>query len=240
MQPQWKQDGAAIEHESQHGHKKDTGGVGAIFEDPQIHHRMGGHEFSRDEEHESDDAENRQNENEVRAEPVFFLAFIEQDLQRANAEREIADAPVVHAAFSALDVWRIVNEQHGHDDGRDPDRNVDIEKPAPGITVSDPAAEHGPKHGSNHDAQRPERHRFGALLRRESFHQDGLREWLQTSAGCALEHAEDDQQRQVRRNAAEKRENRESAHGHQQNIAAAKIIAQPSRKRQHNGVGNKI
>ncbi len=127
-----------------------------------------------------------------------------------------------------------------HDDGRDPDRNVDIEKPAPGITVGDPAAEHGTKHGSNDDAQRPECHGFGALLRRESFHQDGLREWLQTSAGCALEHAEDDQQRQVRSNAAEKREKRESAYGHQQNVAAAKVIAQPSGKRQHNGVGNKI
>ena len=110
-------------------------------------------------------------------------------------------------------------------DGRDPDRNVDIEKPAPGITVGDPAAEHRPEHGRNHDSQRPECHGFGALLRRESFHQDGLREWLQASAGCALEDAEDDQQWQVRRDAAEKREKRESADRDQQNIAAAKVIA---------------
>ena len=33
LQPERKQDGAAIKHEAQHGHKKDTGGIGAIFED---------------------------------------------------------------------------------------------------------------------------------------------------------------------------------------------------------------
>ena len=63
------------------------------------------------------DAEDGQHENEVRAEPVFFLAFIEHDLQRADAESEVADAPVVHAAFTALDVWRIVDEQQRHDHG---------------------------------------------------------------------------------------------------------------------------
>jgi len=82
-----------------------------------------GDKFADQEEHESDDAENAQNKNEVRREPVFFLAFIQHDLQRANAQRKIADAPVVHAAFSALDVWRIVNEQHGHDYGGDQDRS---------------------------------------------------------------------------------------------------------------------
>ena len=53
-----------------------------------------------------------QNKDEVRGEPVFFLAFIQHDLQRADAQREIADAPVVNAAFSALDVWRIVNKSN--------------------------------------------------------------------------------------------------------------------------------
>src|SRR5436305_11931729 len=101
---------------------------------------MAGDEFTHDEEHESDDAENGQRKDKVRAEPVFFLAFVEHDLQRADAQREVADAPVINAAFSALDVWRIVNEQQGHNHSRDPDRNVDIKKPAPAITFGDPAA----------------------------------------------------------------------------------------------------
>ena len=120
------------------------------------------------------------------------------------------------------------------------DRNVDVEKPAPGITVSDPAAEHRAEHGRNHDSQRPECHGLGALLRREGLHQDGLREWLQASAGGALEDAEDDEQRQVRRDAAEERKQRESADREQQDIAAAKIIRQPSGKRQHDGVGDQV
>ena len=53
LQPQWKQDGAAIEHEAQHGHKKDAGGVSAVLEDPEIHHGMAGDEFADHEEHQS-------------------------------------------------------------------------------------------------------------------------------------------------------------------------------------------
>src|SRR4051812_14149957 len=97
---------------------------------------MTGHELTYDKEQESDHADDAQRKNEMRREPVIFLAFIEHDLERANAQREIADAPVVNAAFSALNVWRIVNEHGGHDHGNYSDRDVDIEEPAPAITVS--------------------------------------------------------------------------------------------------------
>src|SRR5882724_1173089 len=240
LQPQRKQNGAAVKHEAQHGHEKDTGGVGAIFEDPELHHRMLRDQFANQKEHEPDRTENAQNKDEVRSEPVVFLAFIEHDLERADAQREVTDAPVINAAFTTLDVRRIVNEQHRHDDGRDPDRNVDVEKPAPGVTFGDPAAEHRTKHWSNNDAQRPECHGFGALLRGKGFHQDGLRKWLQASAGCALEHTEDDEQWQVRSDAAEKGKDSEAADRYQQNVATAKIIAQPSRKRQHNGIRDEV
>ncbi len=52
-------------------------------------------EFANDEGGESDGGDNGDGGDPVGGEPVFFLAFVEDDLQKADADGEHADAPVV-------------------------------------------------------------------------------------------------------------------------------------------------
>ena len=129
---------------------------------------------------DTDDRQHREGHDEVRAEPVILLPFVEHDLQAADADDQQADSPVVDASFFAMpQVGRIPDENLRQDDGDDADGNIDVEDPAPAVIVGEPAAGDRTQHGRDHDAQRPEGHRLPALLRRKRFHQDGLREWLQ-------------------------------------------------------------
>ena len=133
--------------------------------------------------------QDRQRNDEVRAEPVVFLSLVEHDLQAADADRQQSDSPVVDAGFLPPQIGRIEDENLRQDHRDHADRNVDVEDPAPTVVVGEPAAGHRTQHGRDHDAQRPERHRLSALLRRKRLQQDGLRERLQSAAACALNDA---------------------------------------------------
>src|SRR6185437_16303039 len=104
---------------------------------------MRGRKLPDQKEHKADNAQNEQQQDKVRSEPVFLLALVQHYLKAADAERKKTNAPVVNAAFAALDVRRILDEQGDHRDRRDAHRNVDVEQPAPAIAVSDPAAQDG-------------------------------------------------------------------------------------------------
>ena len=71
---------------------------------------MVGHQLANDERDQAEYAEPGEDSNVVGREPVFALAGIEQDLQRADAEREKSDAPEIDSALAALDVVRIEDE----------------------------------------------------------------------------------------------------------------------------------
>ena len=109
---------------------------------------------------------------------------------------EHADAPVVDLLHFALQVRRIEDEQLGHDDRRDADRDIDVEHPAPAVAVGQPAAEHRSEDRRGHDAEPPEAHGLAALVRREGFEQHRLRQRLQRAAGRPLDDAEDNQRSQ--------------------------------------------
>jgi hypothetical protein len=126
----------------------------------------------------------------VGGEPVILLSFIEDHLQRAHAEREHADAPVIDAALLPPDVGRIEDEQPRHDDRSQADRQINIEDPAPTEVVGEVAADDGAEHGGHHDAESPKRHRLAPVPGREGFQHHGLRKRLKRSAGSALRHAE--------------------------------------------------
>src|SRR6185437_859724 len=121
--------------------------------------------FANHEQHQADHTKDEQDENKVRAEPVFLLSFVEQHLQATDAESEKPYSPVINSAFTSFDVRRILNEHHDHGDCGNTDRNVDVKQPAPGVAVSDPAAQDWAKHGSHHNTQCPKGHRFAALFR---------------------------------------------------------------------------
>ena len=153
-----------------------------------------------------------QGDDETRAEPVFFLAFVQHDLQRPHAHRQHAKTPKVGAQLTTAKVGRIGNKEADHDQAGDADGEVDIEDPAPGIGVRNPPAERGAKYGGGDNAQPPKRHCLAALLTREFLEQHSLRKRLEPSTGSALEHAKENQRGQIGGNPTQKARDREARH----------------------------
>ena len=143
-----------------------------------------------------------------------FLAFVEQDLERADSHREHPDAPVVHLARLCLQIGRVEDVELGHHDRRNADRQVDVEDPAPAVRIGEPAAHDRPEDGRHDDAEPPEAHRLASILRRKGFQQDRLRQRLQRAAGRALDDPEDHERGQVRRSAAQQGQQREAGRRH--------------------------
>ncbi len=156
-------------------------------------------------------ADHGKNHDEVRFEPVVALAFVEDDLQRSQAERDKAEADVVDLGFAqlaAVEIWRILNQPRGEQDRKNADRNVDEENPAPGEIVGDPSAERRTdgRRRDHGDAIDGECH--AALGGRKSVGQNGLLAGLQAAAARALQNAADDQRREIRRQSAQERTDR--------------------------------
>ena len=83
-------------------------------------------------------------------------------------------------AFALADVGRVFDEARNHEDGEDADRDVDVEGPAPGYVIGEPAAERGAEDGRDDDAEGEDRHGDAAFLRRENFRAG----WLGRAAGA--------------------------------------------------------
>ena len=129
------------------------------------------------------------------AEPVVFLAFVEDDLQAAGPDDEQAEAEVVECAdLGVFDVGRVVDEAADHEDGENADGDIDVEGVAPAEGVGEPAAEGGAEDRSDDDSEAVGGHGHGAFATGEALEQDGLGERLERAAAGALEDAgeEDD------------------------------------------------
>ena len=94
LQHQRQQHQAAVQHEAEHGHQEDPDRVGADLEHAQVHDRVLGPQLANDERHEPGHREHGQRHDEARLEPVVLLPNVEQELQRADADRQQPDAPV--------------------------------------------------------------------------------------------------------------------------------------------------
>src|SRR5579862_2339992 len=97
---------------------------------------------------------------------------------------------------------RVEDEHARHDDGCEADGDVDVEDPAPTVTIGEPASENGTEERRDDDAESPESHGFTAILRRERFEKDGLRDRLEAAAARALNDATDDEERKRRSESA--------------------------------------
>ena len=173
-------------------------------------------------------------------EPIFFLAFVEDDLQAGRSDGEHADAPVIDFCRCALDVGRIEDEHARHDDGGEADGHIDVENPAPTVAVGEPAAEHGAEQRRDDDAESPEAHGFAAILWRKDFEQDGLRDRLEAAAARALNDAADDQQAEAWERVRSEGSDREAGDGQHQHALAAEIIREPAGDGKDDGVGDEV
>ena len=179
-------------------------------------------------------------DDQARVEPVLFLALVEHELERAGADGEQGQPPVINRDALALEIVRVVHPEPREKHRDDADRDVDVEHPPPGPVVRQPAAEHRPQNGRDDNAEAPEAHGLAALMRRKGFEQHGLRQRLHDAAGQALHDSEDDQHRQVRRHAAQGRREREGRDREDEQAFSAEERGQPSRHRQHDGVGGDV
>src|SRR6185312_11431359 len=92
-----------------------------------------------------------------------------------------------------------------HYNGRQPDRQIDVEDPAPTIAIREPAAKHRPEHRRHDDSETPKSHRLAAVFWWKGFEHYRLGQWLERAAGSALNHAKKDQRAQARSKPAEQR-----------------------------------
>src|ERR1700719_1213679 len=80
----------------------------------------------------------------MRSEPIVFLSFVEDDLQRTYAQGQERKSDEVEAREllpQARYVRRIVDQLIDQYECQNANRNVDIENPAPGVVVGNPAAQ---------------------------------------------------------------------------------------------------
>ena len=193
-----------------------------------------------DQDDQRNSGNDRQRENRPIGEPVGFLPLVEDVLQRADADHQHADAPVVDPLRLAAQVRRIEDEQLRHDDRRNADREVDVEDPAPAVAVGQPSADDGAENRRDDDAEAPEAHGLAALVRLEGFEEHRLRQRLQGAAGRALNDAEEDERSERRREAAQKRRRGEADDRQHQQPLAAEHAREPAGHRQNDGVGDQI
>ena len=78
------------------------------------------------------------------------------------------------------------------------------------------------------------------LLAREGLEEDRLREGLESAAGEALQHAEDDEGRKAVGHPAEEGGQCEAGHTNQQQTLATKSAGEPSRHRKDDGVRDQV
>ena len=162
------------------------------------------------------------------AEPVIFLALVEDDLQGAGPDNEKAEADVVECAdFGVLDVGRVVDEADDHEDGQNPHGNIDVEGVPPGKCVCEPAAECGSEDRGDDDAEAVGGHGHGALGDGKALQQDGLGKRLQGTAACSLKNAREEDDAEGRSCSAEKGGDGEDDDAEEQETLAAKAAGEP-------------
>ena len=182
-------------------------------------------------------------DDEVRAEPVVFLAFIEQHLQCADKDHQQAQSPVVDA-FALLAAGRevrwVFDEALGEEEREDADGDVQEEEPAPACAVDDPAADGGAEDGREDDGHSINGEGHGAFFGREGVGEDGLLAGLEAAAGCSLDDAEKDQQGQRWGESAEQAGDGEAEDAAHVEALAADAVGDPAGDGEDDGVGDQI
>ncbi len=123
---------------------------------------------------------------------------------------------------------------------RTADRQVDVEHPAPGEIVGQPAAQHGAEDRSQDHRGAPQGHDLSDLLGREEIEHDRLRHRDQRRAEQPLEQAEDHDLAQAVGDAAQHRGDGEAADGDHQQLLSADAAREPSGQRRHDRRGDQV
>ena len=139
--------------------------------------------------------------NHAGGEPVLFLAFIEHDLERSDAERNQGEADVVDARLRladallfALQVGRIFHHPLSEKQRKNANRDVDEEDPVPAVVIGNPTADGRADGRRDHHRHAVYGEAQAALVRRESIGENGLLAGRESTSAGALQDAEEYQQ----------------------------------------------
>ena len=168
------------------------------------------------------------------------LAALKADLQRPNADDQERQSLPVHVVGHVDVVGGLRHVAPGQHAGQDPERQVDVEDPGPGVVVGDPSAERRPEGRADHDAHAEDGHGGAGFLAREDVEEDRLRGGDQRAAADALDHAPEHQVVQRGGVAAEERGQGEEGDGPGVVVAAAEPFGEPAGERQDDDVGHDI
>src|SRR5580692_4701181 len=153
------------------------------------------------EEDERDDGEDGEGADHGVAEPVFLLAFVEGELEAADAESDEAEAhevdlEVLGLLTAALEMRRVFDHAVGEPEGEYADGDVDEKDPVPVEVVGDPAAEGGADGGRDDNSHAVNSEGLAAFFNGKGIGEDGLLARGEAAAACALEDARDDEKRE--------------------------------------------
>ena len=127
-----------------------------------------------------------------------------------------------------------------HENRQNADRNIDVERVPPAIGIRQPAAQRRTQHRCHHNAEAKKSHRRTALLRREAFQQNRLRQRLQRAAASALHHARQQQDPQRWRSPTPERRKSEDDHTGNQEPLAPEAQREPVAGRKHHRVRDQV
>src|SRR5579864_2611379 len=190
----------------------------------QVHDRFFLQQLPNDRADEPGGADDAGPDDEVGAEPIVALTFVEDDLKKSEADAKEGDADVIDPETQFLHIGRILDQHCRHQDGDDADRNVDKENPAPCETVGNPAAKCGTDRGRHDDTHAVDGHGHALFFAREAIDENSLGNWLKATSSRALDDAEEDEHGQTWREAAQKRADREDRNASHVELFAAEDI----------------
>ena len=189
------------------------------------------------------DKEEGEEADEIGGEPIVLLALVEHNLQAAHGDGEETEADIIHieqAGAIGLDPRGIFDEAGDEKEGENADGDVDVEDPAPGEVVGDPAAEGGPDGGGEDGDEAVEGKGLAALLGRKGVSHDGLSHGLEAAAAGSLKDAEEQKHGQREGRAAEEAGDGEDDDAEDEEVAASEDTGGPSTERENDGIGDKV
>ena len=225
--------------------KEDGGAEVAVLKELQVDDGVGVVPLPPGEEDEGGGGEDGEGADHGIAEPVFFLALVEGELEAADAEGDEAethevDSEVLGLLAAALEMRRVFDHAVGEPEREDADGDVDEEDPVPVEVVGDPAAEGGADGGCDDDGHAVDGEGLAAFFDGEGVGEDGLLAGGEAAAACALQDAGDDEQREGVGDAAEERADGEEGDAGHVEALASEAVGEPAGDGQDDGGGDEV
>jgi hypothetical protein len=226
------------EHADAEGHDHERGGGEIwILQQLDLEDRVRVPEAANDERDGANERYHHKADDEVRLQPVFGIAAIEQHLQCADTDREQQRACPIGGYARARRLFEEGGQQQQVDDA---DRQVDVKHPPPIEMVGDEAADGRTHDRAEQNADAPDGHRLATVCGRESVHHHGLRQGNDAGAERTLQQPEADHLRQRRRLAAEHRRDDEANDADDDHGLPAEAGGQEPAGRNDHRLGNDI